>query len=66
MNLRRLAGVRLHLSRVVRQGAQPLLREMSRVVSAARLSAACRKPSHSKPPSGNAVLLPVSVPELAA
>ena len=67
MNLGRLASLRLHLSRVVRQGAQLLLREMSRVASPAQgLSAAYRKPSRSEPPSGNAVLLPVAVPEPAA
>ena len=33
MNLGRLAGLRLHPSRVVRQGAQPPLREMSSAVT---------------------------------
>ena len=67
MNLGRQAGLRLHLSRVVRQGAQLLLLDMSRVASPAQgLSAAYRRPSRWKPPSGNAVLLPVSVPEPAA
>ena len=36
MNLGRLAGLRLHLSRVARQGAPPLLREMPGVASPAQ------------------------------
>ena len=54
MNLGRLTGLRLHRSRAVRQGAQPLLREMS---SAASPAQGCQ------PSTGSAVPPPVSIPE---
>ena len=67
LNLGRLVGLRLHLSRVVRQGARLLLRESAGCgITGPELSAAYRMPSRSKPPSGNAVPLLVSVPEPAA
>ena len=57
MNLGSLAGLRLHPSHVARQGAQLLLREMPGVASPAQ---------GFQRPTGNAVPLPVSVPEPAA